>query len=224
VWWSFIILKLVLLSYHMNTISPFSSLRIAVQSRGRLREESLNFLRSLGLEFEDDGRLMLSCRNIALDIIFLRNEDIPEYVSRGACDFGIVGENILEEKNVCVELLYRLDFAQCALVLAAPRSSEVKGLKDLEGARIATSYPETLRRYLQQCGISAAVIVLRGSVEIAPQLNLADAICDLTQTGSTLREHDLVPFETLLDSHAVLIESPFRRSQRSLFVSRIPSL
>lgn len=190
------------------------TLKIAIQSSGRLRDASLDFFKSYGFDFElTERQLMASPSNGSATFLFLRNEDIPEYVSRGVCDWGIVGENILVEKGVSVKVMKRLDFGVCSLVIAIPEDSPFREVKDLEGSRIATSYPRTLRAYLKSKGISAAIIPLRGSVEIAPRLNLADAICDLTQTGTTLRENGLVPWVKLFDSQAVLIESsPFRQN------------
>lgn len=200
----------------------FPSLKCAVQSKGRLKDDSLTFFQTLGLEFESNDRdLITPCRNQPVDFLFLRNDDIPEYVSRGVCDFGIVGENVLEEKSVQVRVLSKLGFGRCSLILAVPNEGRIKTLSELEGARIATSYPVTLERYLRQKGISAAIISLRGSVEIAPHLNLADAICDITQTGRTLKENGLNVLDKVLDSEAVLIESPFERSTKSLFYSLI---
>jgi len=193
-------------------------LRIAVQSHGRLSEPSLEFLRSLGLEFRTNGRVLItSCENLSLDILHLRDDDIPEYVSRQVADFGIVGENVLREKGAKVKVLKKLGFGRCSLVIAVPENSSLRSPADLEGERIATTYPKILAGFLKEKKINAAIIPIEGSVEIAPSLNLADAICDLTQTGKTLKEHHLVPIVKILDSEAVLIESPAVKKEKSEF-------
>jgi ATP phosphoribosyltransferase len=194
--------------------------RIAIQKRGRLTDPSLDFLYSLGLKFTPNGRnLVTPCESVPIDILHLRDDDIPEYVCRSVVDFGIVGENVLYEKNAHVDVLKRLGFCPCSLVIAVPEDSWIKGLEDLEGERIATSHPRLLARFLRERGINAAIITIKGSVEVTPRLNLADAVCDITQTGSTLREHNLVPLVTVLESQAVLIESLFPKPNRLDFLS-----
>lgn len=181
-------------------------IRIAVQNKGRLMEPSLAYLRSLGLEFEPDGRnLIAQCRNRAVEILFVRNSDIPEYVKWEVADLGIVGENVLWEKGNEQAVLERLGFGKCELVVAVPEKSEVRDVEDLVEERIATSYPNILKKYLKGFGISAAVIEINGSVEITPSLGLADAICDISQTGSTLRENRLRVIAEIGRSEAVLI-------------------
>ncbi|KKU78437.1 MAG: ATP phosphoribosyltransferase [Candidatus Peregrinibacteria bacterium GW2011_GWA2_47_7] len=183
--------------------------QFAVQSNGRLTRESLDYLRAIGLTFEENGRsLITSCQNQPVDILYLRSSDIPEYVSRGVASFGIVGENVLYEKRARVKIVRRLGFAMCSLVIAVPKGSPIKTLQDLEGERIATSYPRILREFLNKKKINAAIISIQGSVEITPSVNLADAVCDLVQSGRTLRENNLTPIQKVLDSEAVLIASP----------------
>jgi ATP phosphoribosyltransferase len=194
--------------------------RIAVQKKGRLTEASLDFLCSLGLKFEPNGRnLVTPCENYDIDILHLRDDDIPEYVCRSVVDFGIVGENVLYEKDVHVNVVKRLGFCPCSLVIAVPKESQIRALEDLEGERIATSYPRLLAKFLEEGGINAAIITIKGSVEVTPSLNLADGVCDITQTGRTLKEHDLIPLMTVFESQAVLIESPFPRPNRFKFAS-----
>ncbi len=200
----------------MKAVNP---LRIAVQSHGRLSEPSLEYLRSLGLKFKTNGRALITpCDNFSLDILHLRDDDIPEYVSREVADFGIVGENVLYEKNSRVNIIKRLGFGFCSLVIGVPDDSSIQEVADLEGERIATSYPRILSEYLKEKGVNAAIIPIEGSVEIAPSLNLADAICDLTQTGKTLKENHLVSLVTILQSQAVLIESPVSRGEKKEFI------
>jgi ATP phosphoribosyltransferase len=161
-------------------------IRIAIQKDGRMKEESLAFLRSRGLEFErkTDQLIIVPCQNGAVEILMVRHSDIPQYVQSGVADFGIVGENILREMKYKVMVVRKLAFGQCALVIAAPEKSNIKEVTDLEGERIATTYPNYLRQYLKQRGLHASIISIGGSVEAAPALNLADAICDLTRTGN----------------------------------------
>ncbi|GAB4120770.1 MAG: ATP phosphoribosyltransferase [Acidobacteriota bacterium] len=182
------------------------SIKIAVQRKGRLAQASLDLLRAAGIDFEaSDGLLLAQGRNYPLDILFLRDDDIPEYVQDGVTDIGIVGLNVVEEKAARVCTLDYLGFGGCELCIAVPSRGRLRTLFDLEGKRIATSYPRTLGRYLEQKGVQARVIELNGSVEIAPALDVAEAICDLVSTGSTLRTHDLVPIEVVLKSEAVLV-------------------
>lgn len=195
--------------------------RVAVQRNGRLAEPSLSFLCSLGLKFQSNQRnLITPCDNCEIDILHLRDDDIPEYVCRGVVDFGIVGENVLYEKNVRVNVLRRLGFCPCSLVIAAPEGSQIRCVESLEGERIATSYPRLLADFLGEKGINAAIITIQGSVEVTPELNLADAICDITETGKTLKDHELVPLATVLESQAVLIETPYPKPDRI----RVPGL
>ena len=185
-----------------------NKIRIAIQKGGRLQDPSLKFLRSLGLKFKLNGReLIVPCTNAEVELLFVRNSDIPEYVKGGVADFGIVGENVLFEKKYKFEVVRRLGFGKCSLIIAAPEKSEIKESSGLEGERIATSYPNSLRAFLKKKGVNAAVIEIRGSVEIAPSLDLADAICDITQTGNTLRENGLAVIDKIIDSEAVLVKS-----------------
>lgn len=155
----------------------------------------------------------MTCADKPLDILFLRDDDIPEYVERGVADYGIVGENILLEKRTRVAVRKKLGFGKCSLVIAIPTTSSIKTVAQLEGKRIATSYPDITEQFLQIQRIKAEVITIKGSTEIAPNLNLADAICDLTQSGKTLQENNLVPLTTILESEAVLIQTPYSRTK-----------
>jgi len=192
-----------------------NKLRIAVQKEGRLREPSLNFLESSGLRFarENSRALITPCQNVGIEILYVRHRDIPQYVQSGAADVGIVGENIIYEDNPQIKVAKRLGFGKCSLVVAAPKNSAIKTVFDLEGERIATSYPNSLKRFLQQKKITASIIEIRGSVEITTSLNIADAICDLVQTGKTFEENGLVQIEKVLDSEAVLIQNPNKRTE-----------
>ena len=185
------------------------NLKIAVQKKGRLAEPSRQILKSIGLDFEHyEGRLFSPCRNFPLDILFLRDDDIPEYVQDGVTDLGIVGLNVVQEKAAQVVELDSLDFGACTLSIAVPRNSSFRSVYDLENKRIATSYPRVLKRFLELKKIKARIIEISGSVEITPSLNVADAICDLVSTGSTLQINELEPIEIVLKSEAFLIANP----------------
>ena len=193
-----------------------SKIRIAIQKDGRLKEKSVLFLASLGIKCLPNGRKLFSpCPDTGVELLFLRNDDIPEYVARSVADFGIVGQNLLAEKGSRVKVVKTLGFSKCKLVIAVPYDSPIKDIKKLEGERIATSYPRLLKEFLIKNRINAAVIPIKGSVEITTGVNLADAICDITKTGQTLKDHDLQPIATILESEAVLIQSPTCKS--SLF-------
>lgn len=199
-----------------------NNIRIAVQKEGRLRNSSLEYLESLGLEFlKENGRTLVApCKNYSAEILYVRHSDIPQYVQNGAADFAVVGGNVLYEKNFNIKEVANLDFGKCSLVIAVPLVSPIKKIQDLEGERIATSYPNSLRKFLQKQKINAAIVEIKGSVEVAPALGLADAICDLTQTGNTLKENSLKPIETLFNSTALLIESPFESRQKDEFTKK----
>lgn len=181
-------------------------IKIAVQSSGRLSEASLSLLSKMGLEFESyENRLTASCRNLPVDLLFLRDDDIPEYVQDGVADLGIVGGNLVHETGARVKRLLDLDFGFCSLVVAVPEADNADCLRSLQGQRIATSHRRILKEFLDRQGIEATIVPLRGSVEIAPALQVADAVCDLTSTGSTLRTNRLRVVETLSDYQAQLI-------------------
>ena len=193
------------------------TIKIAMQKSGRLSEGSISLLGQMGLRFETyKDRLFTRCRNMPIDVLFLRDDDIPEYVRDGVADLGIVGSNVLDERMVSVERLLPLDFGFCSLCLAVPERGEFESVEDLNGKRIATSYPETLRSFLRDRGIKSEFVVLGGCVEIAPALKIADAICDLVSTGSTLRTHGLTILETVTRCQAVLFgrQDPPEKSRR----------
>ncbi len=198
------------------------TIRIAIQKSGRLSEGSAALLRQMGLQFEThQDRLLSPCRNMPIDVLFLRDDDIPEYVEDGVADLGIVGSNVLEERAVRLERLLPLDFGFCSLCLAAPERGGYAAAGQLHGKRIATSYPETLGRYLRERQIAAEVVVLKGCVEIAPALEVADAICDLVSTGSTLRTHGLAILDTVARCQAVLIGRPDSLPPRRELIDRL---
>ena len=184
------------------------NLKLAIQKKGRLTEKSLELLRHCGLEIENySERLVVSVRNFPLDILFLRDDDIPEYVQDGVADIGIVGENVIYEKQTNTETLEKLGFGKCSLQLAYPENNELKTLSDVNGKIIATTYPKILKDFLIKNNLEAKVIELSGSVEIAPSLGIADLICDIVSTGNTLMMNKLKKSFKVFDSEAVMISS-----------------
>lgn len=182
------------------------SLKIAIQKSGRLNEKSVELLKKCGLNFENyKSSLITTVSNFPLEILFLRDDDIPEYVQDGIADLGIVGENIIQETEVNVDYVQRLGFGKCSLKLAVPKGGNIKSLQDLQNKSIATSYPTILGKFLSKHEIIADIRTISGSVEIAPGLGLSDAICDIVSTGGTLRSNGLEPFVDVMDSEAILI-------------------
>jgi ATP phosphoribosyltransferase len=184
-------------------------LRIAIQKSGRLQEGSLHLLKESGLSFGNGkDQLKAQARNFPVEVLFLRDDDIPQYVEDKVADVGIVGENIFIEKRKKNQLVTRLDFAKCRLSIAVPRSENYDGIKWLDGKNIATSYPNIVRDFLKKNGITAGIHEISGSVEIAPGIGLADAICDIVSTGSTLLGNGLREVEVVMQSEAVVIANP----------------
>ena len=182
------------------------TLKIAIQKSGRLNEKSVELLKNCGLNFENYKSSLISpVSNFPLEILFLRDDDIPEYVQDGIADLGIVGENVIEETEVEVNYLQRLGFGKCSLKIAVPNNNSILQLSQLDGKSIATTYPVILGKFLKQKGINADIRTISGSVEISPGLGLADAICDLVSTGGTLKSNGLVPFADVMSSEAILI-------------------
>lgn len=194
----------------MSTVQ--GRLRIAVQKSGRLADRSLDLVRDAGLRVvKGNNDLLYRVENYPIDLLRVRDDDIPTFVADGVCDLGIVGENVLEEARnggPTAEVIMPLGFGRCTLKLAVPPTLDYAGPASLEGLRIATSYPKILRRYLEAEGIKADIVVMRGAVEVAPRLKLAAAICDLVSTGATLEANGLMARETVLQSEAVLIRAP----------------
>jgi ATP phosphoribosyltransferase len=181
-------------------------LKLAIQKQGRLAEPSLELLRKCGISISNGpGKLRSEAANFPLEVYFLRDDDIPEYVADGVADAGIVGANILAEAPTQVETVESLGFGQCRLAIAVPKASEVRSVDDLAGRRIATSYPLILSKFLDSRRTVADIHEISGSVEIAPSIGLADAVCDLVSSGSTLFSNGLREIETVMRSEAVLV-------------------
>jgi len=184
------------------------NIKLAVQKNGRLTENTLQLLRNCNLDIEKfNDRLIVSVRNFKLDLLFLRDDDIPEYVQDGVAELGIVGEDVIRETKSEVEIVKKLGFGRCNLRIAIPENVELKNLSDLSQKRIATSYPNILSDYLLHNKIDAKVINISGSVEAAPSLGIADYICDLVSTGNTLKLNKLKASVNVLESESVLIKS-----------------
>jgi ATP phosphoribosyltransferase len=188
-------------------------LRIAVQKSGRLADKSLELLEAAGLRvLKGANELLYRIENAPIDLLRVRDDDIPVFVGDGVADLGIVGLNVLEEhegeRAAKPEQVMNLGFGKCDLRIAAPTNFEYRGPRSLQGLRIATTYPNVLSRFLKDNGVSAEIVSMRGAVEVAPRLKLAQAICDLVSTGATLEANGLAPFDTVLRSEAVLIRAP----------------
>lgn len=185
-----------------------SKLKIAIQKSGRLSEKSINILKECGIKLPNGiSKLKTAATNFPIEILFLRDDDIPQYVEQGVADIGILGENEVYEKNKKVAVIEKLGFANCRLSLAIPKEDQFLNLEYFNNKRIATSYPKILSDFLYKNKISASVEEIGGSVEIAPGIGLADAICDIVSSGSTLLTNGLKEVETILQSEAVIISS-----------------
>jgi ATP phosphoribosyltransferase len=185
-----------------------TKLKIAIQKSGRLYDDSVKLLNECGIELRNvKDRLKTESDTFPMEVFFLRDDDIPQYVEDGVADIGIVGENVLLEKNRQVDVVEKLGFGKCRLSIAIPRSQEFTGPSFLEGKRIATSYPFLVSQYLKQHGLTAEIHEISGSVEIAPGIGLSDVVADLVSSGSTLFMNGLKEVETILNSQTVLIRN-----------------
>ncbi|MEG9326883.1 ATP phosphoribosyltransferase [Salinimicrobium catena] len=197
-------------------------LRVAVQKSGRLNEDSLRLLKDAGISI-DNGKEQLKAAsgNFPLEVLYLRNGDIPQYLRDGVVDVAIIGENVLVEKGKDIIVAEKLAFSNCRVSLAVPKSVKYNGIQDFQGKKIATSYPNTVTEYLTKNGISAELHIINGSVEIAPNIGLADGICDIVSSGSTLFKNNLKEVEVILKSEAVLAVSPLISSERKEILSKL---
>ncbi len=183
-------------------------LRIAIQKSGRLNEDSMKILKESGIEISNSlNQLKAEASNFPLEVFFLRDDDIPQYVEDGIADIGIVGENVLLEKNKDIKIVDRLGFSKCRLSIAIPKNGKYKSVQDLQGKRIATSYPVIVSKFLKKNKVNAEIHEISGSVEIAPGIGLADSIVDLVSSGSTLFTNGLKEVEIILKSEAVLVSN-----------------
>lgn len=186
-----------------------STLKIAIQKSGRLNEESIQILKDCGISIDNgNDQLKAEATNFPLEVLFLRNSDIPQYLIDGVVDAAIVGDNLLVEKGKGIQIAQKLGFSKCKVSVAVPKAFEYNSIKDLDGLRIATSYPNTVTDYFNSFGLSVDIHQISGSVEIAPNIGLADAIVDIVSSGSTLFKNNLKEVEIILKSEAVLAVSP----------------
>ena len=190
-------------------------LKIAIQKSGRLSEKSLALLKECGIQITTSpNALRAEASNFPLEILFLRDDDIPEYVQDGVADVGIIGENVMLEKGKKLELVDRLGFAKCRLSLAVPRGTTYDNVSFFDGKRIATSYPKILADYFKEKNVNAEIHMISGSVEIAPSIGLSEGVCDIVSSGSTLLSNGLKEVETVLKSEAVLVANPDFNSEK----------
>ncbi len=199
-----------------------SKLKIAIQKSGRLFEESLQLLKDCGISYNDGkDQLKVSVENFPLEIFYLRNSDIPQYIEDGVVDVAIVGENLLIEKNKKIDIVERLGFSKCRVSLAVPKEVESDDINYFQGKKIATSYPNTLQKFLDDNQIIADIHVISGSVEIAPNIGLADGICDIVSSGSTLFKNGLRETKVILKSEAVLAKNQSLNKEKEALLAKL---
>lgn len=199
-----------------------TKIRIAVQKSGRLNEDSLQILKDCGISI-DNGKdqLKATARNFPLEVFYLRNGDIPQYLRDGVVDIAIIGENVLVEKGKDIAVAEKLNFSKCRVSLAVPKGVKYNSVKDFEGKKVATSYPHTVNEYLKSKGVTANLHLINGSVEIAPNIGLAYGICDIVSSGSTLFKNNLKEVEVILQSEAVLAVSPKISEERKEILKKM---
>ena len=198
------------------------TLKIAVQKSGRLKEDSMKLLKDIGISI-DNGKDQLKARasNFPLEVFFLRNGDIPQYLKDGVVDAAIIGNNVIVENGNSIESICNLGFSKCRVSIAVPKEMKYKSLQDLEGKQIATSYPNTVNAFLEKNNINANIHVINGSVEIAPNIGLAEAIVDIVSTGGTLFKNNLIEKDVILQSEAVLAVSPSIKPTQKTILNKI---
>lgn len=194
----------------LDTIrSKMKKLKIAVQKSGRLNQDSLRLLKDCGISIENGkDQLKAEARNFPLEVLYLRNGDIPQYLRDGVIDIAIIGENTLIEKGEDLPIIEKLGFSKCKVSIAVPKEIEYNSISDLRGKKIATSYPNTVKKYFESKGETADIHIINGSVEIAPNIGLSNAIVDIVSSGSTLFKNNLKEVEVMLKSEAILTSSP----------------
>lgn len=197
-------------------------LKIAVQKSGRLHDDSMSLLKDIGISI-DNGKdqLKASANDFPLEVFYLRNGDIPQYLRDGVVDAAIIGENVLIEKGNDIQFVEKLGFSKCRVSVALPKEAKYKTIQDLNGKQIATSYPNTVKQFLNAKGVTANLHIINGSVEIAPNIGLADAIVDIVSSGSTLFKNNLVEKDVILNSEAVLAVSPLISSENQDILNKI---
>ena len=199
-----------------------SKLKIAIQKSGRLNQDSLQILKECGVSI-DNGKdqLKASSSNFPIEVFYLRNGDIPQYLKDGVVDAAVIGENLLVEKGEGIEFVEKLGFSKCRVSLAIPKNENYNGINYFQNKKIATSYPETVKKFLKENNIDAQLHIINGSVEIAPNIGLADGICDIVSSGSTLFKNNLKEVEVLQKSEAVLAVSPKIKQEQKEILEKL---
>ncbi|MGB0199444.1 MAG: ATP phosphoribosyltransferase [Flavobacteriaceae bacterium] len=197
-------------------------LHIAVQKSGRLHDDSLRLLKDCGISI-DNGKdqLKAAAKNFPMEVFYLRNGDIPQYLRDGVIDIAIIGENLLVEKGEGIAIAEKLGFSTCKVSLAVPKDDSYEGIQSLQGKKIATSYPNTVKKFLSENGVEADLHIINGSVEIAPNIGLSDAICDIVSSGSTLFKNNLKEVEVLFRSEAVLASGPSLDDEKQALLNKL---
>lgn len=197
-------------------------IKIAIQKSGRLNEDSLDMLKKCGISI-DNGKdqLKAAARNFPLEVLYLRNGDIPQYLRDGVVDLAIIGENLLFEKGQDLSVIEKLGFSKCRVCIAVPKDVNFSSIEDLDGKKIATSYPNTTNQFLSKNNIAAELHIINGSVEIAPNIGLADAICDIVSSGSTLFKNNLKEVATIMKSEAVLVQAPNLSDEKNELIEKL---
>ena len=214
----------ILLPFFYSSIKnhKMSKLKIAIQKSGRLNEDSIKLLKSCGIQIENGkDQLKVAVSNFPIELLYLRNSDIPQYLEDGVVDVAIVGENLLIEKEKKIEVIEKLGFSKCRVSLAVPKNVADESLQYFEGKKIATSYPNTVQSFLNKNCINAELHVISGSVEIAPSIGLADGICDIVSSGSTLFKNGLKETQVILKSEAVLAKGKNLSIEKEEILSRL---
>lgn len=197
-------------------------IKIAIQKSGRLNEDSLDMLKKCGISI-DNGKdqLKAAARNFPLEVLYLRNGDIPQYLRDGVVDLAIIGENLLFEKGQDLSVIEKLGFSKCRVCIAVPKDVNFSSIEDLDGKKIATSYPNTTNQFLSKNNVTAELHIINGSVEIAPNIGLADAICDIVSSGSTLFKNNLKEVATIMKSEAVLVQAPNLSDEKNELIEKL---
>jgi len=197
-------------------------IKIGIQKSGRLNKESIDLLKKCGISIDNfNDQLKVSASNFPMDVFFLRNGDIPQYLRDGVIDLAIIGENLIYEKGNDIKIIEKLGFSKCRVSIAVPNDFKYNNIKDLEGMKIATSYPNTINKFLKKNQISAELHIINGSVEIAPNIGLSNAICDIVSSGSTLFKNNLKEVVKIINSEAVLVQTSNLSDEKKLIIEKL---
>jgi len=197
-------------------------IKIGIQKSGRLNKESIDLLKKCGISIDNfNDQLKVSASNFPMDVFFLRNGDIPQYLRDEVIDLAIIGENLIYEKGNDIKIVEKLGFSRCRVSIAVPNDFKYNNIKDLEGMKIATSYPNTINKFLKKNQISAELHIINGSVEIAPNIGLSNAICDIVSSGSTLFKNNLKEVVTIINSEAVLVQTSNLSDEKTIIIEKL---